>query len=320
LFATGCTGFIGAWLLESFARANQRFALGAELIALTRNEERARARFSFLPECVRWLAGDIGSFRFPDGPLTHVIHAAMSASVADAVRAPDAIFEASVTGTKRCLDLAARHGTQRLLLLSSGAVYGRQPEGVELIDEGYPGAPDPSDSRSRYGEAKRASELLTVLAALRAGFAAVIARCFAFVGPALPLDAHYAAGNFVADVLARRPIHVASDGTARRSYLYAADLATWLWTLLLEGAPGQAYNVGAEEALSIRELAERTAAVAGTLGLSVAVRVAKASVPGQPIERYVPSTARARRELGLKAEVGIDEGLRKMLLWHLGRD
>jgi dTDP-glucose 4,6-dehydratase len=125
----------------------------------------------------------------------------------------------------------------------------------------------------------------------------MIARCFSFAGPYLPPDASFAFGNFVRDAIAGRPISVKGDGTPMRSYLYAMDLAVWLWTILFRGVPGRAYNVGSEDAVSIADLA---AEISAAVQPPSPVTVAAPPVPGGDVQRYVPSTERARGELSLR--------------------
>src|SRR5213075_1098715 len=129
-------------------------------------------------------------------------------------------------------------------------------------EEGFRGSPDVLDPQPAYGETKRMGELLCFAYGKRFGIDVVAARGFAFLGPHLPLDRNFAAGNFLSNVLNGASIEVKGDGTALRSYLYAADLAVWLWTLLVRGAPGRAYNVGSEMAVSIAELAREAAMLA----------------------------------------------------------
>jgi nucleoside-diphosphate-sugar epimerase len=223
------------------------------------------------------------------------------------------MLDTIVEGTRRTLEFARRCGAQKYLLTSSGAVYGKQPPDLMHIAEEYVGGPDPLDPRSAYGEGKRIAEMLCALYTKQHGLETKIARCFAFVGPYLPLDIHFAIGNFIQDELRGGPIQVKGDGTPCRSYLYAADLAIWLWTILFRGEPCRPYNVGSEESMTIAEIAHM---VAQAFTPSVVVQIAQEPRVGTTPERYAPSVQRAQSELGLKQMIGLSEAIHRTAAWY----
>ena len=313
LFVTGGTGFFGRWMLESFFKANDELSLGAEAVVLTRDPRRFANAAPHVAGhvAITLQTGDVTSFDDPPLECTHVLHMATETALAASATAS---FEAAVKGTQRVLGFAARRGVRKLLLTSSGAVYGTQPPDCERLSEEYIGAPHPEDVSAGYAHGKRAAEFLCSVAAAQTELQAKIARCFAFVGPLLPLDANYAVGNFIRDALYRDRIEVTGDGTPRRSYLYAADLAAWLWTILFRGESGRPYNVGSEADLSIFDLA---LLVAGVLRPGIPVHVAEIPTAGALPSRYVPATTRAARELNLHSRVDLDDAVLRTAQWYL---
>jgi len=311
LFITGGTGFFGRWLLEGLVHANQKLSLELRATVLTRDPAAFALRAPHLasrPE-IRLHPGDLRDFEFPEGRFTHLIHAGTtSAYHIDSAE----MFDTILRGTRHVLEFAAQCGVQKLLFTSSGAVYGRLPPEITHVTEEHAGAPDCTLPSSAYGEGKRAAELMCVLAASKHGFEAKIARCFAFVGPHLPQDSHFAIGNFIRDVHAGEDIRILGDGQPRRSYLYAADLAVWLWTILNQGQASRAYNVGSAEGLSIFETAQTVLRAAGS---TRAIHVAQRPAPGQLPTGYVPCIRRAAEELGLEVRVPLSEAVQRTLHW-----
>ena len=308
IFVTGGTGFVGTALVEAFAAANAAHDLGARIVLLTRDATRFAARSPQLANdrAVELLIGDAVDFEPPRGRFAFVVHAATERyHDADAAR-PLSVFERDLAATRRVLALAREAGATRFLFTSSGAVYGRQPPDLANVPEDYRGAPGTTEPGTEYGQSKRASEFACASYARVFGIGAVITRLFTFVGPHLALDDGYAVGDFLRDVLAGDAIRIAGDGTAVRSYLYAADLAIWLWTMLLRGTPGGVYNVGSPVAVSIGDLA---AAVAAAVAPRTRIEVAGEPAPGRAAPRYVPCVLRAEDELGLRVRVPLRDAI-----------
>lgn len=306
---TGGTGFFGKWLLALLHELNRQGA-AVEVTVVSRSPARALDVQPEYRDCawLHWLASDVRELHeLPRRPLDLVLHAAADTSAAAHAR-PLELFDTIVHGARRVLDLAVRGGAQRILFTGSGAQYGVLPSS-QPVPEDAPLACDSTVAANTYGEAKRMQETLAAIYAQQFGIETVLTRCFAFAGPGLPLDAHFAIGNFVRDALFREAIVLNSAGEAMRSYLHGADLAVWLLFLLVHGRPGEAYNVGSDEAIRIADLA---------------VRIGNRLAPGKPVRLsgrtgharsyYVPDVTKARK-LGLETWTPLHDAIDGMAAW-----
>ena len=294
IFLTGGTGFFGKSILSMLKRG---FGKELKFTVLSRDPAKFLAdhpEFSGL-QTVDFIAGDVRDFQFPGRAYDYIFHAAAPAMAMPPGMERDII----ISGTKRVLDFARQCGAKRLLFVSSGAAYGPQPPDLERIPEDFPCHPV-----TEYGIAKYEAEQMC----LDSGIETVTARCFAFTGPYLNHNIHFAIGNFIRDCLENKDIEIKGDGTPYRSYLYADDLVEWLFTILFEGRAGQAYNIGSDRAVSIRELAETVRRI---LQSDSNIIVRGIPVPGQLPQRYVPDITKIQRELHVRVETGLEDAIRK---------
>ena len=125
------------------------------------------------------------------------------------------------------LSFARRYGG-RVMYCSSGAIYERNGE---------------------YADNKRRWEVECLNSELNI----VIARLFTFFGK--KLDDNKAITQFVKCAKAGKPIRIWGDGNTVRSYMYGADMGRILWTILLRGQNGEAYDVGSDKPITMLELA-----------------------------------------------------------------
>jgi dTDP-glucose 4,6-dehydratase len=317
LLISGGTGFVGKWLLNSIAYANRLGNSNITAVVITRSarsfEEAApelagNMAFRFLESDVRAIPSSIGAF-------DAVIHAATPASAELNLNAPLEMLDTIIDGGRTMLELASRSGRIPFLFLSSGAIYGDQDPKMFAQSETLNTAPDPLSAHAAYHEGKRVGELQCAAYSRAGRINAKIARLFAFVGPYLPIDRHFAAGNFIGDALRGSAIRVNGDGRAVRTYLSAADMTRWLWAVLARGEDNRAYNIGAAKPVTIAELANVVASLVP--GTSVIVR----DPPdlSRPAHRYVPDVSRITTELGVGETIDLAGALEEMLDFYRGR-
>ena len=307
---TGGTGFVGRHLLDTISSGTTSLAL-QDVIVAGRSLKPSE-------HDVDTLVWDVTSDRAPSVHVDAVIHAATPASAELNARSPRLMFDQIVEGARNVIQFCTlQPNPPRLIFTSSGAVYGEMPPELTAWTEDSRLAADPLLAKNAYASGKRAAEALFALAGHEGVCRPTHARLFAFSGRHLPLDRHFALGNFVRDALEGGPIRVRGTGTAVRSYLDGDDMATWLLLALSsEASVDKVIHVGSDQAITIAELAHLVADRA-SIDLDAEERVI---IEGRSTEidgrdRYVPSTEVTRALLGITGEVSLADSIDRMLQW-----
>jgi nucleoside-diphosphate-sugar epimerase len=312
IFITGGTGFFGKWILETILFLNEQHKINCSVVVLTRNAEQFKKNHpQFNNDSITYLKGDVRDFSFPEGAFQYCIHAATETANLENTDELE-ILNSVYFGTQRILEFVKQKKITSTLYISSGAVYGKQPPSLKLIPEEYIGAPDTMQLRSSYGESKRIGEFLCAYYGKKYNLSLKIARCFAFIGPYLPLDSHFACGNFIRNCIKKEPILINGDGTTMRSYMYATDLTIYLFKTMIHGDDLTPYNIGSSEEISIEQLAEK---VASHFSPSPKIIISQKKENNLP-ERYVPDNKKIMNKLSIKKNIDIDDAIKRTVAFY----
>lgn len=316
IFMTGGTGFFGKWFLHFFIFLKEKKNINLKVYTLSRDPKRFLQQYSFFDKnYLTFLKGDIREFRFIDENIDYILH--LSATNAEETfnnQDPLDKFESSAYGIKRVLEFAKVKQVKKFLFASSGSVYGKDCT-QKFIGEGCLTSPNILDVEAgALPEGKRVSEFYCAYWANQYNLDIKIARCFSFVGPYLPLDIHYAIGNFIKDAIEKKEIIINGDGSPIRSYMYMGDLVIWLLTIMFNAQKGNSYNVGSDHEISILNLARLVASNFDDVKITTLKRQTskKTSAPN----RYIPNISKAKKELGMKINITLDEAIKKTIEFY----
>ena len=288
---TGASGFVGRWIVASLIEIRRQLRIPTMTVqVLIRRPASAKARLgSALWTQLDPVFADINDPWSIPCPASHIIHGATPSSVRSGSSDSRRVLLTSVLGTSNLIQaVGSRSNPPRVLHLSSGAVYGAQPHGVDRISEEWLGGPSPFLPTTPYAEGKRAAEALLEDAGRDGVLVPIQARLFAFLGPGLPTSEGFAIGNFMGQAASGETVNVRGDGSTVRSYLDAKEMALWLILLSLNGQTGTPYNVGSPNGRPLRYWAELCASLAG-----VDVAFGSEAIGDRPA--YVPDTTNSCR-------------------------
>lgn len=296
IFLTGGTGFFGYWLIRSFIYANDKLKLNSKIYVLTRNKKIKKSLIYKLcsNRNIFFYVGDVRNFKHIQKKFDYIIHGATtSARETFKKQSPEEKFDVIVNGTKHVLDFALHSKCKNFLYISSGAVQGNENDTDLNI----------------LGQSKLIAENLSKNYSDKNILNVKIARCFSFVGPLIPLNIHYAIGNFLEKSVMRKSIVLNSSGKSLRSYMYMSDLTVWLWNILFKGKNNKTYEVGSNKIISIINLAKLVNRVTPNKK-----KIKFKKNKDNFTNNYTPSISKTTKDLNLKIQVKLNQAILKTYL------
>lgn len=331
LLITGGAGFLGYYLVLAALHFNKNEGRNQPI--------RVTVWDNFIRGTPKWLTGLQGTPHFtmqrydlieplpadmPD--FDWIIHAAGIASPPYYRKYPLKTIDANINGLRnlldRCVAQAERgKAVKGFLFYSSSEIYGDPSPDAIPTAEDYRGLVSCTGPRACYDESKRFGETICVIYAQQYGIPTRQARPFNNYGPGLKITDKRVIPDFAREIFAGRDLVMFSDGTPTRTFCYSADAITGYYKVLVKGGNGEPYNVGTETPeISMKELADRLIATAGELfgykGKLIHQPAPEAVYLVDNPNRRCPNIAKSRSQLGYEPGIGIEEGLRRTLMWY----
>ena len=311
-FITGATGLFGSWIL-AFLHWTIKLKLAEPQVSIL-----SRSKTSLSPRWFEVIEGDVRNFHLGKTKFDYFIHLAAPSALDTNNGMKDLEkFDMLSKGTRRVLDLAKNLARKRVLVTSSGAVFGGfDSSRMHPISECDRSMLVYDSSKQGLGLGKKVAEFITRDYCVNGLVDASVARCFSFVGPGLPTDLHYAVGNFIANAISTRKITIEGNGLIQRSFMDLGDMVLWLLRILFDGRSGEDYNVGSSEAVTLYQLASKiTELVDEDIEIEV---LGKANTNvGVPANfYYIPNVDKASQQLDLKHLTNLNNSLARFIKYE----
>jgi len=306
ILVTGGAGFLGSWICDVLVESK------ANVICLDNFSSGLKENISHLVgrKNFKFVQHDITQPIFFNEEIDIVMHLASRASPFEFEKYPIQILKANTLGIWVALGIAKKHEAE-FIYTSTSEIYGDAKE-IPTTEE-YRGNVNPIGPRSCYDEAKRCGESYVIAYRMQHGLDTRIARIFNTYGPRMRAEGIYGrvVPRFVEQALSNKPITVFGDGTQTRSFCYVTDQVEGLLKLAFsERAEGEVVNIGSDSEITILELAKLIKELTKSSS-----EIEFHPLPKDDPMRRKPDISKAKKLLGWKPKVELEEGLRMMIEW-----
>jgi len=316
VLVSGGAGFLGSAMVDVLVHLNQhRFKKPARVLVVDNFVTGVPGRLQAAEEHgVETINADISQDLRIAGDFQYVIHAAGIASPIVYRAKPLQTADVNVWGMRRMLELArAQRDLRGFLYFSTSEIYGDpDPEHIPTRED-YRGYVSCTGPRACYDESKRFGETLAVVYHQEFGFPVRSVRPFNVFGAGQRLDDGRIIPDLIGAAARGTPLVLLSDGRATRSFCYISDAVAGFYRALLLGRPGEAYNIGNDHEVSIREVAEQVSRMSGT-PVTFEVSPDRHYLTDNP-QRRCPDLTKSREHLQYEPLTPLTEGLERTLRW-----
>ncbi|MDC0063901.1 NAD-dependent epimerase/dehydratase family protein [Candidatus Nitrosopelagicus sp.] len=257
ILITGATGMIPSYMVFTLLTLNKILPKKSKIFVLVKNKTKAKKLFkNYLSDSsLKIIHQDVVNKININTKINYIIHGASPADPTKYTDNPIDTLLPNIIGTKNLLDISNHENFNAFLFLSSGAVYGNLKQ--KTIRENNFGSLDPLDPRSCYAESKRMGENMCVSWFTEKNTPVKIARIFHTYGPTMNLDDGRIFASLVSDVIKNKNLSINSNGKTERPFCYIVDTVTAMFTILLKGKTGEAYNISnPSQTVSVNKLAK----------------------------------------------------------------
>lgn len=309
----GGKGFLGNYFLKSVLEINKLLKQPAKIIVID-NLITAKDNTKIEDSNVEFIQADISEKLEIDGKVDFIIHSASIASPPMYRKYPLKTVDVNYLGTRNLLELAKEKKIQSMLYLSSSEIYGDPT--IIPTPESYWGHVSSVGPRACYDESKRLAETVSILYYQQFGIPVKIARPFNVYGPYLNLNDGRVIPDFMRNAMEKSHIVIHSDGTPTRSFCYVTDAMRAFFRILLIGQPGSIFNVGNDQEVSMKTLAEN---VMKSMNKKTSLRFEESDDPNYTKDnpqRRCPDLTKAKESIGYMPKISLEEGLKRLYSWY----